>query len=165
MNENLTYLRRATWRAWCGIGWLLLLPLVSWGQASPLVISQLYGAGGNSGAPLKNDFVELFNRSPNPVSLSGYSLAYFAATSTGTTNATYTLAAGSVPAGGYYLVQLAGGVGNGADLPKPDQATTIAMSATAGRLDLLLSGALADRVGFGTATTYKGSGPAPAPEK
>ncbi len=31
--------------------------------ASPdVVISQLYGAGGNSGAPVTNDFVELFNR-------------------------------------------------------------------------------------------------------
>jgi hypothetical protein len=27
-----------------------------------IVISQIYGGGGNSGASLRNDFVELFNR-------------------------------------------------------------------------------------------------------
>lgn len=148
-----------------GTALLLLLPLLSWGQASPLVISQLYGGGGNSGASLKYDYVELFNRSGSPVLLSGYSLAYFAATSTAaTSSSTYALTAGSVPAGGYYLVQLAGGT-NGADLPKPDQATSsFGMSTTAGRLDLVLSGTLADRVGYGTTTTtYKGSSPAPAP--
>jgi len=31
--------------------------------ASPnIVISQIYGGGGNASAPLRNDFVELFNR-------------------------------------------------------------------------------------------------------
>jgi hypothetical protein len=30
-------------------------------QASGVVISQVYGGGGNSGAPLHNDFIELFN--------------------------------------------------------------------------------------------------------
>jgi hypothetical protein len=31
--------------------------------ASPdIVISQVYGGGGNSGATLKNDFIELYNR-------------------------------------------------------------------------------------------------------
>jgi hypothetical protein len=31
--------------------------------ASGIVISQIYGAGGNSGAAWRNDFVELFNSS------------------------------------------------------------------------------------------------------
>ncbi|MGI9066076.1 MAG: hypothetical protein ACR2HX_06695 [Pyrinomonadaceae bacterium] len=30
--------------------------------SSTIVISQVYGGGGNSGATLKNDFIELFNR-------------------------------------------------------------------------------------------------------
>lgn len=37
-----------------------------------LVISQIYGGGGNAGAPLANDFIEIFNRSSSPVDLSGY---------------------------------------------------------------------------------------------
>ena len=32
-----------------------------------VVISQVYGGGGNSGATLKNDFIELFNRGAQPV--------------------------------------------------------------------------------------------------
>ncbi|GAA4507356.1 hypothetical protein GCM10023172_37840 [Hymenobacter ginsengisoli] len=163
MNETLTILLTRMRLGLRGLAALLMLPLAGWGQASPLVISQLYGAGGNSGASLKNDYVELFNRSASSVSLSGYSLAYFSAS--GSASGTYTLAAGSIPAGAYYLVQLAGSAtAAGAALTTPDQSTTtISMSATAGRLDLLLSGTLADRVGFGTATTYKGSGAAPAP--
>ncbi|MDO7886548.1 lamin tail domain-containing protein [Hymenobacter cheonanensis] len=164
MDEKLTQLLLSAGRRLGGAALLLLLPLLGWGQASPLVISQLYGGGGNSGAPLKYDYVELFNRSAGPVSLGSYSLAYFTASSTAATGTTYALATAVVPAGGYYLVQLAGGT-NGADLPRADQTiTSIAMSATAGRLDLLAAGALADRVGYGsTAATYKGSGAAPAP--
>jgi hypothetical protein len=31
--------------------------------STSIVISQIYGGGGNSGATLKNDFIELFNTS------------------------------------------------------------------------------------------------------
>lgn len=48
-----------------------------------VVISQVYGGGGNSGVPLKNDFVELFNRSDAVQSLAGLSLQYASATGTG----------------------------------------------------------------------------------
>ncbi|WP_432382760.1 lamin tail domain-containing protein [Duganella sp. P38] len=44
--------------------------------AAPVVISQVYGGGGNSGANYKADFVELFNRSDAPVSLAGWSVQY-----------------------------------------------------------------------------------------
>ena len=47
-----------------------------------LVISQLYGGGGNSGATLKNDFIELYNRGSTTVSLTGWSVQYGAATGT-----------------------------------------------------------------------------------
>jgi uncharacterized protein len=36
-----------------------------------LVISQVYGGGGNTGAPYTHDFVELFNRGDAPASLRG----------------------------------------------------------------------------------------------
>ena len=36
-----------------------------------LVISQVYGGGGNGGAPYTHDFIELFNRGTTAVSLSG----------------------------------------------------------------------------------------------
>ena len=38
--------------------------------ASDIVISQVYGGGGNTGALYRNDFIELFNRGAIPVNLS-----------------------------------------------------------------------------------------------
>src|SRR6516225_8888957 len=44
-----------------------------------IVISQVYGGGGNSGAKYKNDFIEVFNRGTTAVSLSGWSVQYASA--------------------------------------------------------------------------------------
>ena len=65
---------------------LLLVPLVlallcaasaagAGGGSPSLVVSQLYASGGNSGAVLANDYVELFNRSTSSVDLSGWTRA------------------------------------------------------------------------------------------
>ena len=35
--------------------------------STTIVISQVYGGGGNTGATYKNDFIELFNRGATPV--------------------------------------------------------------------------------------------------
>ena len=51
--------------------------------SSGLVISQVYGGGGNSGAPFSNDFIEIFNRGTTAISLNGLSLQYTSATGTG----------------------------------------------------------------------------------
>src|SRR5207248_11384808 len=48
-----------------------------------VVISQIYGGGGNSGAQYTNDFVELFNRTATPVDVSNWSVQ--TATATGMT--------------------------------------------------------------------------------
>jgi len=41
--------------------------------ASPdLVISQVYGGGGNTGAVLKNDFIEIFNPTAGAVDVTGW---------------------------------------------------------------------------------------------
>ena len=48
-----------------------------------IVISQVYGGGGNDGGIYTYDFVELFNRGTTPVSLSGWSIQYTSATGTG----------------------------------------------------------------------------------
>lgn len=147
----------------------LLLGLPAWAQSgSPnIVISQVYGGGGNSGATLKNDFIELFNRGSVSVSVSGWSVQY--ASSTGTSWQKTNLPAVSIPAGGYLLVQEAPGTGGTTNLPAPDVSATIAMSATAGKVALVnssaaLSGAcptpgVVDFVGFGAANCSEGSGP------
>ncbi|MEO5501577.1 MAG: lamin tail domain-containing protein, partial [Ginsengibacter sp.] len=137
-----------------------------------VVINEVYGGGGNSGATYKNDFIELYNNSSSAVSLAGWSVQYSSAT--GSTWAVTNLT-GSIPANGYYLIQEAAGTGGMASLPTPDATGTIAMSATTGKVALVntttaLSGcplpsnpALVDLVGFGTSTCFEGTGPTPAP--
>src|SRR5215467_8041268 len=60
-----------------------------------LVISQIYGAGGNSGSTLKNDFIELFNPGAAPVDVTGWSVQY--ASAAGTTWQVTPLNAAPVP--------------------------------------------------------------------
>ncbi len=139
-------------------------------SSSGVVISQVYGGGGNAGATYTNDYIELFNSSSSPVSLTGWSVQY--ASATGSTWAKTDLT-GSIAPGRYYLVQEALGAGGTTPLPTPDATGTIAMSATAGKVALvtsqtLLSGTCPttaeDFVGFGTtANCFEGTGPTPAP--
>src|SRR5690606_10209631 len=65
-------------------GLLVLCGLGAAGDAqAEVVISQVYGAGGNSGAVYDRDYVELFNRGGSPVPLAGKSVQYASATGTG----------------------------------------------------------------------------------
>src|SRR5215203_179958 len=49
-------------------------------SAEKLVISQVYGGGGNANAPYRNDFIELFNAGGVGVNLTGMSVQYASAT-------------------------------------------------------------------------------------
>ena len=156
--------------------------------ASPgVVISQVYGAGGNANAVYTNDYVELFNRGTTDVALDGYSVQYASATGTGNLGASssqLTVLSGTLPAGGYYLVGLASGGINGAPLPATQASnTTVNMAAGAGKVALVDQTAglgcnggsapcsaaqlahIIDLVGYGTGTSganfFEGSGPAP----
>ncbi|HUS05177.1 MAG TPA: lamin tail domain-containing protein [Bryobacteraceae bacterium] len=124
-----------------------------------VVISQVYGGGGNSGATLKNDFIELFNRGDQAVDLTGWSVRYSSAT--GTEWLTTPLH-GMIAAGGYYLIQEAAGAGGTVSLPSPDASGEIAMSATSGKVDLVAPALAAiDLVGYGpTASAFERT-PAP----
>jgi predicted extracellular nuclease len=124
-----------------------------------IVISEVYGGGGNTGATWKNDFVELYNRSDTAVDVSSWVVQYYSASGSTVTNTT-TLA-GSVAPQHSYLVQMAPGANLLATpLPTPDATGTAAMGGTSGRVDLVQGSTLMDRVGYGTATTFEGS-PAP----
>ena len=124
-----------------------------------IVISQVYGGGGNSGATYTNDFIELFNPTPTPLSLAGYSVQY--GSSAGTTWQVTTLSSVTLQPGQYFLVQEAQGAGGTVPLPTPDTTGTLALSATAGKVALsngttALSGAcpttgVVDLLGFGAA--------------
>jgi predicted extracellular nuclease len=101
-----------------------------------IVISQVYGGGGNTGAPFTNDYVELFNRGTTTVSLAGMSVQYASATGTGNFAANpVTTLTGSLAAGQYYLVkQAAPASPQGAALPTADATGTVNMAAAAGKV-------------------------------
>jgi predicted extracellular nuclease len=133
-----------------------------------VVVSQVYGGGGNSGATLKSDFIELRNNGPAAVSLDGWSVQY--ASSSGS-SWQVTALQGGIAAGGYYLVKQADGSGGSVELPVPDAIGTIAMSGSNGKVALVaataaLAGtcplaAAVDFVGYGSANCFEGSGAAP----
>lgn len=137
-----------------------------------VVISQVYGGGGNAGAPLRSDFIELKNNSSSAVSLATWSVQY--ASATGTTWAVTNLT-GSIAPGGYYLVQQAGTAITFPALPTPEVIGTIPMSGTAGKVALVnnttaltgsssVGASIVDFVGYGTtANGFEGTGPTPAP--
>ncbi|PYS40318.1 MAG: hypothetical protein DMF71_13575, partial [Acidobacteria bacterium] len=138
-----------------------------------LVISQVYGGGGNTGAQFKNDFVEVFNRGTATVNLNGYSVQYAGDTSSTWSKTDLTNVA--LAPGAYYLVQEAAGSGSAPGLPTPDATGTIAMATSAGKVALvnnttLLSGtcpvssSIIDLAGYGSsASCFEGAGRAPAP--
>ncbi len=149
-----------------------LLPTETTARAasSSIVISQVYGGGGNSGATYTHDFVELFNLGSTPVSIEGWTLQYTSAA--GSTWQTAALS-DSIPPGGYYLVQLAQGSGGTTPLPVPDASASIAMSGSNGKVALVstatpLNGScpggveIVDLVGYGSASCFEGGGAAPA---
>src|SRR4051794_620166 len=126
-----------------------------------IVISQVYGGGGNSGATFTNDFVELFNRGDQAVDLTGWTVQYASAAGTFPASGGSVTLSGSVEPGHHYLVQEAAGSGGTTALPKPDAAGGAAMSGTDGKVRVLTPGGdVRDLVGYGSATQ---SETAPAP--
>ncbi|MDW8337730.1 MAG: lamin tail domain-containing protein [Thermoleophilia bacterium] len=154
---------------------LLLAPAAAPSGSADMVVSQVYAGGGNSGATYANDFVELFNRGNTPIDLGGWSVQY--ATASGTTWQVTPLA-GTVQPGRYYLVQLASAGASGAPLPTPDAIGTSNLANTGGKVALVrstaaltcggtagscaASTAVADLIGYGSASDYEGTGAAPA---
>src|SRR5215213_4474737 len=136
-------------------------------DSSPhIVISQIFGGGGNSGAPFRNDFIEIFNAGNSTVNLSGWSVQY--ASATASTWSVTSLGSVTLQPGQYYLIQESSGGSNGAVLPAPDATGTIAMAAGSGKVALLksstaLTGAcpndpnIIDLVGYGN--THKSPSP------
>lgn len=116
---------------------LFFLPAIGFGQANHIVISEVYGGGGNTGATYTNDFVELYNPTGSSVDLTNWSVQYSSAA--GTTWAAQTLT-GSIRSHGFYLIQLAAGT-TVTNKPLPVTAdassTTINLSATTGKVALV----------------------------
>lgn len=142
-----------------------------------VVISQVYGGGGNTLATYQNDYVELYNPSPTTFNLSGWSVQYAAAAGSGWAAGTVPLA-GPIAPGEYYLIKLGTNGAVGALLPPANVEGTVNMAAANGKIALVsntsgLTGAsdicpledpdLVDLVGYGgTANCREGLANAPA---
>ncbi len=138
----------------------LLLALGASAAQAQVVISQVYGGGGNSGSTYTNDFMELFNAGSTPQSLNGWALQY--ASSTGTSWSVTNLTNVTLQPGQYYLVQQAAGAGGTTPLPTPDATGIASMAGSHVKVALTnvttaltgscpTGGAIVDFVGTGTA--------------
>jgi len=135
---------------------------------SDVVISQIYGGGGNAGATYHNDFVELYNRGAASVDLTGWSIQYASASGNGWITNLQPLG-GPIGAGEYYLIALASGGANGSALPPANITGQINMSGTSGKVALadtydpltgncpLANTHLRDFIGYGSADCGEGA--------
>jgi hypothetical protein len=141
--------------------------------SSDVVITQVYGGGGNVGAPFNSDFVELFNRGTTAVNVTGWTLQYAADISALWTPVPLV---GSLAAGQYYLIKLGNGGLVGAALPTPDASLlTLNINATTGKVALVNNAVtlavsnpvglaqVIDFVGYGTTANAFETAVAPAP--
>ena len=127
-----------------------------------VVISEVYGGGGNAGAPFNRDFVEIANKASAPVTITGFSIQY--ASATGTTWEVQAIPTFTIQPGRRILIALGPTGATGAALPAPDVngSTSITLAATAGKIALVnsttpLTGScptgnatIVDFVGYGT---------------
>ncbi len=138
-------------------------------DGSAVVISEVYGAGGNTGAAYTTDYVELYNPTDHAINLSAMSVQYRSAG--GSVNPTGVIPlTGSIASHGHYLVGGATG-STGAAIPTPDVSDTgVNLSGTNGTVFLAnqttaltspptgsVTGdaAIADLVGYGTSNTFE----------
>ena len=112
---------------------LVSTPVPAHAVSTGLVITEVYGAGGNSGANLNADYVELRNVSTAPISLNGKSLQYRSSGGVAGANGVAILS-GTVPPGEHFLVQTSPeGDPDGSELGPSDLVVTgVNMSGTAG---------------------------------
>ncbi len=143
--------------------------------STTVVISQVYGGGGNSGAPFTNDFIEIFNLGASAVDISTWSVQYAPATSASWIKINLS---GSLAAGQYYLIQMGstnGCSGNpcGLALPATDASGTTNMSVSGGKValsndtttlscgssngDCFPNSSIVDFVGYGGANNFEGT--------
>lgn len=132
-----------------------------------LMIYEVYGGGGNSGATYTNDYVVLYNSTNSSINLTGYSIHYSSATgSFGTTNNLNL--SGTIGSNSYYLIQLkAGTTVTNKPLPRTADITgNIDLAGANGKIALVLGLAnsaitgssdpkVIDFLGYGTANDFE----------
>lgn len=159
------------------------LPSDAQASSSGIVIYEVYGGGGLSGATYRNDFVVLFNAGNSPYAINNWSLQYTSAEDNGLfSKQSITVINGvTLQPGQYYLIQLDSNGSSGSPLPTSDLTNTrLNMAQNAGKV-VLVTGTtglacngsstpcnasqlarIVDLVGYGSANFYEGAGAAPA---
>lgn len=132
-----------------------------------IVISEIYGGGGNSGSKYKHDYVELYNPTSSAVTMTNWTIQYGSPGSSSLTGKT--VFSGTIDAHSFFLIREAQGTGGTSDLPAPDASGTIAMSARSGKIavasdTLAVIGPTApnvvDFIGYGAPNHFEGNAPA-----
>lgn len=141
-----------------------------------IMIYAVYGAGGNSGASYKNDFVILYNANNTAYNLQDFVLWRYSEKGT-TPEEEYALS-GFIDAYSFYVIQCGGGNYDVPQLPfevDDDKCTLnfaesnfkVLLTVSPKEVDLsnYTTSNYVDILGVGTATNFEGTGPAPAIDK
>ncbi|MTD58435.1 hypothetical protein GKO32_31305 [Amycolatopsis sp. RM579] len=157
-------------------GLVAAAPVALAAPSADLLIGEVYGGGGNVGATLTSDFIELTNAGRTALSLDGWSVQYLPASPSASSKWQVTPLTGTVAPGARYLVAESTGSGGAVALPTPDATGGIALAAGAGTValvhatsaltclaaaDCAADPAIHDLVGYGAATVRE-IAPAPA---
>jgi len=136
--------------------------------AQHIVISEIYGGGGNSGSLYTHDFIELYNPTASSVQMTDWSVQYQSGSGSGPFGAVAVFS-GIVPSHGYFLIQANQGSGGTQPLPAADAVAGFSMAATSGKIALVadtlpVSGPtdtmVVDFIGYGSANLFEGGGAA-----
>jgi len=145
-------------------------------MGSPVVISEVQTAGGGASAA-SDEFIELFNRTPDPVDLSSWSIQYKDGASANLSSGSPAIKLnlnGTIPGHGFFLIANSSGYDYGgtksADLTYTD--ATFALSAAGGTIFLVnnqtavtspTAQTIQDKVGWGSGSIYAEGSPVSAP--
>lgn len=127
-----------------------------------IVINEVYGGGGNSGATLTHDFIELYNPTDQAISLDGWAVHYVSAK--GSSASKSAPLEGSIAPKGYFLIEAAKGNGGSVRFASDAQLGELALGGSAGAVVLTKDAAswqqgqtAVDIVGYGGAATAEGT--------
>ena len=128
-----------------------------------VVISAVYGGGGNKGATLKNDYVELFNPTDKPISLDGWTVQYLSAK--GGNNGHPAALSGTIQPKSFYLIKGAARNGGTQDFVSDATGDNLDLSGSNGTVVLsdtadkwAASNPAIDIVGYGNAQVNETAG-------
>lgn len=102
-------------------------------QYPELMITEVYGGGGNAGASYRSDFVELYNPRKEPVFMNNWSLQYYSATGQLPSRSLIFPPNTFMEGYSHFLISLSSGE-TGEELILPDLVTNMPISASSGKI-------------------------------